>query len=83
VTRAFPKSLARMHRVPASYVDRGDLPVVDKAGQRRWRVETRIDATIETVCAEVVDPAYCPYRLERATGFEPATKSLGSSYSTN
>jgi hypothetical protein len=22
-------------------------------------------------------------RLERATGFEPATKSLGSSYSTN
>ena len=24
-----------------------------------------------------------PGRLERATGFEPATKSLGSSYSTN
>jgi hypothetical protein len=41
----------------------------------------RIEYTDETLKSKLLPEK--EFGLERATGFEPATKSLGSSYSTN
>ena len=84
-----PRDLRRVNPIFHAWFQFGDH---DAIGFRRWRERCRKvgekdrnrDRHRDSLESEVVvNDSKCMYLLERATGFEPATKSLGSSYSTN